>query len=232
MFADDSDSGNNIHTPPFAPRGSLTGPEADLINPPGPGHGSDDASLALLAADNMNWLYGEGPNQPPIGVPTYVSNLKCYVCPTTRNYVRPDAYCPVNPYGTLELYKFLCDLSAKGIDKNSTNGHSYEVFTTWHRYDLGSGKVPRRTLRTVQSYVNANYKAGVSPGPAGVFTIMDRLEIHNGLNYENSPNPKDGHGLAGANVIFTDGHGGFVPKKKWTDVYLTSQDDSNPNNGR
>jgi prepilin-type processing-associated H-X9-DG protein len=61
---------------------------------------------------------------------------------------------------------------------------------------------------------------------------MDRLEVHAGINYENAPNKKDGHGIAGANVVFTDGHAQFVGGKRWYDVYRTSQDDSMPNDGK
>jgi prepilin-type N-terminal cleavage/methylation domain-containing protein len=224
MFAEDSDTGNNFITPPFAPRGSLTGPVANG------GHGSADGTQAQLANDDLNWLYGLSATQPP--KPSYIPAVKTFVCPTTRNNVRLDAFDPVNPQGTLDILKLLYDLEYKGSDRNSTNGHSYEVFGFWHRYDLGSGKFPRRTLQTVQTYVNFNYKPGAVPGPSGIFTIMDRLEPHAGLNHENAPNARDGHGLAGANVVFTDGHGQFVNGRIWQDVYRTSEDDNLPNNGK
>ena len=83
----------------------------------------------------------------------------------------------------------------------------------------------------MQTYQNVNYNKGSAPGPSGIFTIMDRLEIHAGANYENAPNAQDGHGLAGANVVFCDGHAQFVPTKKWYDVYRTSEDDPNVNDG-
>jgi prepilin-type N-terminal cleavage/methylation domain-containing protein len=223
MFAEDSDAGNNSITQPFAPRGSLTGSLA------GGGHGIQDGSQAQLADDDLNWLYGLSPTAPGSG---YVSNPKTFICPTTKNSIRTDAYDPVNPQGTLELYKLLYDVEHKAVNKESTTGHSYEVFGWWHRYDLGSGHFPRRTLQTVQTYQNANYAQGTAPGPSGVFTIMDRLEVHAGVNYENAPNPLDGHGMAGANVVFTDGHGQFVSAKRWQSVYRTSQDDSQDHDGQ
>ena len=61
---------------------------------------------------------------------------------------------------------------------------------------------------------------------------MDRLEAHTGINYQNAPNPLDGHGRAGACCVFTDGHAQFVSGKRWYDVYRTSQDDSMPNEGK
>jgi prepilin-type N-terminal cleavage/methylation domain-containing protein len=223
MFAEESDTGNNNFIPPFAPKGSLTG---SLDNG---GHGTDDGSQAQLAGDDLNWLYGLSPTQPGGG---YIPNLKTFICPTTRNAIRTDAFDPVNPQGTLDLYKLLYDLEHKGVTKDSTNGHSYEVFGWWHRYDLGSGHFPRKTLQTIQNYHNANYAAGTVPGPSGVFTIMDRLEAHTGVNYENAPNPQDGHGMAGACVVFCDGHGRFVTAKQWQDVYRLSEDDNQPHDGQ
>jgi len=234
QFAEDSAAGNNYFSPPFAPKGSLTG---TLQNG---GHGTDDGSQAQLADDDVNWLYGLGETKPGGG---YIQNVKTFCCPTTRNEPRLDAYDPVNPQGTLNIFKLLIDLEYKAKDKNSVNGstdgpcpphggHSYEVFGYWHRYDLGSMHFPRRTLDTIQTYKNANYAPGMMPGPSGIFTIMDRLEYHAGVNNENAPNPLDGHGLAGANVVFTDGHGQFVAAKRWYDVYRTSEDDSQLNDGK
>lgn len=225
MFADDSDSGNNFIAPPFAPRGSLTG---SLANG---GHGSDDGEQTQLQDDDLNWLYGFSDfNMNPVNT-RYVNNLKTFVCPTTRNGVYTTNTAAINPQGTTEVFKVLQDLLNKAVDKDATFGHSYEVFGWWHRYDLGSKKFPRRTLRTVQTYVNANYAVGTPPGASRVFTIMDRLEPH-GDNYENAPNRHDGHGLAGANVVFTDAHAQFVKTAKWQDVYRTSEDDNSAHNGQ
>jgi prepilin-type N-terminal cleavage/methylation domain-containing protein/prepilin-type processing-associated H-X9-DG protein len=233
MFAEDCDNGSGYISPPFAPKGSLTGPLVDgppsnLVNING-GHGTDDGTQQELETDDVNFLYGLSSTQPPKG---YVSNPKSFVCPTTKNVVLTDQFTPVNPDGTQDFIKLLSDLGGKAKDKNDTSGgHSYEVFGWWHRYDLGSGHFPRKTLQRVQTYQNANYNPGSAPGPSGIFTIMDRLEAHSGANYENAPNALDGHGLAGANAAFCDGHAQFVPAKKWWDVYRTSEDDNNVNDG-
>jgi prepilin-type N-terminal cleavage/methylation domain-containing protein len=236
LFVEDSDSGNNIISPPFAPRGSLTGNLDNgqtIING---GHGADNGTAAQQASDDLNWLYGLGGAQP-----SYVRNLKTFNCPTTKNVVRDDAFNPVNPEGTLELFKLLTDLCDNAKDRDTPNGpfpaggHSYEVFGWWHVYNYGSiglNGFPRKTVQTIQAYRNKNYNPGTTPGPSGIFTILDRLEAHAGLNYENAPNKLDGHGVAGANVVFTDGHGQFVNAKRWQDVYLTSEDDSQPNDGK
>jgi len=61
---------------------------------------------------------------------------------------------------------------------------------------------------------------------------MDRLQTHPNHSFsgENIPNPYDGHGADGANVIFTDGHATYVKHNKWQDMYKTSEDDPS-NNG-
>jgi prepilin-type processing-associated H-X9-DG protein len=90
---------------------------------------------------------------------------------------------------------------------------------------------PRKTLQTVQTYRNHNYNPGSISGPSGVFLIIDRLQPHTG-NYENAPNKFDGHGMAGANAVFADGHAQFISAKRWEDAYKQSEDDNQPNDGK
>jgi prepilin-type N-terminal cleavage/methylation domain-containing protein len=230
MFAEDSDAGNNLFAPPYAPRGSFTGnlvAEDPNNSPLNGGHTATDGTSAQMRSDDLNWLFGIGLSQP-----SYIRNLRTFTCPTTRNFVSGTNRVATNPEGTLDAYSLLKDLCNKAKDKDAISGHSYEVFGWWHRYDLGDNKFPRKTVTAVQTYQNANYKIGQAPGPSGIFTIIDRLEPHAGVNWENAPNPLDGHGIAGANVIFTDGHGQFVSGRRWQDVYRTSEDDNQPNDGK
>jgi prepilin-type N-terminal cleavage/methylation domain-containing protein/prepilin-type processing-associated H-X9-DG protein len=236
MFAEDSDNGNNMITPPYAPKGSLTG---NLVNKSqqaiNGGHGTD-GNTDQQASDDLNWLYGFNSQSEKPGR-GYVPNLKTFVCPSTKNSPRDNAFNPINPEGSLDVVKLIYDLGDSAQDRDTPNGpaphggHSYEVFGWWHRYDL-NGIFPRKTLSTVQTYRNVNYNPGMAPGASGIFTIMDRLEAHTGLNWENSPNKLDGHGKDGANVVFADGHAKFITGKKWQDVYRTSEDDSKPNDGK
>jgi prepilin-type N-terminal cleavage/methylation domain-containing protein/prepilin-type processing-associated H-X9-DG protein len=223
MFADDSESGNgfSLFSSPNSPNGVLTG---SLL---GTGSGND-GSTGAIADDDLNYLYGiNGADRPGKG---YISNLKSFICPTTRNVIHDDQYKPFNPPGTVDIVQRLLDLTHAATSRDDANGgHSYEVFGWWHRYDL-SGKAPRKTLRSVQTYQNVNYKPGQIPGPSGIFVIMDNLRPHTG-NYENALNKADGHGMAGANVAFVDGHGQFISTRRWYDVYRTSEDDSMPENG-
>jgi prepilin-type N-terminal cleavage/methylation domain-containing protein len=223
LFAEDSDSGNSLISPPFAPKGSLTG---CLLNG---GSGTYDGTQAQMADDDLNWLYGLSATQPPS--PSYVPNPKVFVCPTTKNTIDMTAFDTVVPQNYNGSFKLLYDLEHKALNRDAVKGHSYEVFGWWHRYDLPSMQRPRRTLQSVQIYQNVNYSPGIKPGPSKIFTMMDRLEVHAGINYENAPNPLDGHGLKGATAIFTDGHAEFVPRIRWQDVYKTSEYDPNVNDG-
>lgn len=243
LFAEDSSVGNNPFYPNAAPRGSLTG-TIQNVTPGGVGTHVDDGMSSQMADDDMNWLFGLSPVQTTKGY--YVPNPQVFICPSTQNTIRLDQFLFVQwPSGAqVNLYHPLTDLNHKAADKNAPNGHSYEVFGFWHWYN-GGGKFPRKTISTVQSHVNQNYPTmsvfyppgtaqapgTVKPGPSKIFTIMDRLEVHAPYK-ENAPNPQDGHGLLGANCVFTDGHAQFVPYRSWTDTYLTSEDDSDGNNGR
>lgn len=219
MFANDTDEGNSVIA---GPRGMLTG---TLM-----GNGGlppDQGTQQQMSDDDLNWLYGVGPGA------SYVPNLKSFVCPATRNFVNPAFKATINMGGA--LLSTFTDLSNKATDKNATNGHSYEVFGFWHRYDLGFR--PRKTLQSVQTYINgvtypgSSRFPGTQPGPSRVFVLMERLQPH-ANNYENAPNALDGHGPEGANVCFADGHAEFVVSKKWYETYSIGTDDTSANQGK
>lgn len=217
MFAEDSANGNNLIA---SPRGALTGPL--FITDPSP-----------LANDEMVWLNTFGGDQP-----TYIATLKTFVCPSTKNGVRPAsiAFTSYSPPGSLTIYKLPADLVDKGTDKNDTTGHSYEMFSSWHKYSASAASQVRRTLQSVSTYRNNSTQrpevSGIIPGPSQIFTIMDRLEAHAGINYENTPNVRDGHGIIGANCVFTDGHAQFTSAKRWYKMFSLSQDPDNTTDGK
>jgi len=113
--------------------------------------------------DDMNWLF-----------PTYVPNVKSFICPATRNNVRtgpgdgaavtattPDPRTPndsgVSPYqerlhgGT----KYLFDLLDNAAGKNGTNGHSYEMagWANARRASGVAGAMIRKTQSVAAAYV-------------------------------------------------------------------------------
>ncbi len=220
MFATDADEGNVIFS---GPRGMLTGTFKDNGGKP-----PDEGVQAQMADDDLNWLHGVG-----AGSQSYVSATKSFVCPTTKNFVNPNFSSTMVYNGS--VVKILTDLSSKALNKNSTNGHSYEVFGFFHTYPP-SPYFERKSLLSVQTHKITTSRlpsmAGSIPGPSRVFTMTDRLEVHSGQNYENAPNALDGHGIDGANAVFADGHAQFINSKSWTEAYLISEDDTSANQGK
>lgn len=226
MFADDHSQGNSIF---LGPRGSLTGTML--------GTGSSLGTQAEMSDDDLNWLRGVGGNSI-----VYIATLKTFICPATKNGIDPNARSTViyPPFPNINAASVtvLNDLRDKGTDKNDTTGHSYEVFGFWHTYSPPPGQppntFPRKTLQNVQKHLNlstSNPKIkNTHSGPSDIFAIMERLELQRPggvqINYENAPNPLDGHGLDGANAVFVDGHAEFISSKKWYDRYSMSEDDS------
>jgi prepilin-type N-terminal cleavage/methylation domain-containing protein/prepilin-type processing-associated H-X9-DG protein len=180
---------------------------------------ADDDSLGRLtgslkttpkevqADDDLNWLY-----------PEYISSLGTFVCPSTRNSISNN---PVNGW--------IKDLGNNAGDKE-TSGHSYEVFNCWQPVNTAD-PYPRKTQRNVGTYTWQNTFApyteqgGFGGGPVGIFILFDMMEPHGrAWTYENSPNPYDGHGKDGGNVVFADGHASWVSVKKWREAIIKSQD--------
>lgn len=184
---------------------------------------------ALQADDDLNWLY-----------PTYIKSPKSFVCPSTHNTVsvnNPGDIAtpppPAVPY-VLDLKNKAVPSSPGGGDSNERRGHSYEVFGAWHNPNNPTlGPYPRKTQKSVVTYANANQgQAGHSPypgekvGPSGIFLIFDQMEPHAALGWpwENWPNPYNNHGKDGGNVVFCDGHAGWIGVKRWRDAISSSED--------
>jgi prepilin-type processing-associated H-X9-DG protein len=77
---------------------------------------------------------------------------------------------------------------------------------------------------TAYAHINAPYK-DQKFGPVNIFIVLDAVEDQGTIfPYENRPNPYNGHGRDGANVAFADGHGAWIPLKRWQDSYTMSED--------
>ncbi len=232
QFVEDTSQGNSIFVQgPLYPGnpGIYTG----LISPSSTTPGWDPGIQGQMAEDDLNYLHGVGPDSP-----SYVPALKTFTCPSTKNIIDPAK--KTSSLWNGRIITVWDQLSNKATDKMKQDGHSYEVFGYWHTY--AAGTFPRKTEAKVQTRrlkYSVNTKVhpepsgvdGALPGPANTFTIMDRLEDHDGPGgySENAPNPRDGHGKDGAVVSFCDGHAAYVSSKKWYDVYSLSEDDSSGN---
>jgi prepilin-type N-terminal cleavage/methylation domain-containing protein/prepilin-type processing-associated H-X9-DG protein len=168
------------------------------------------------ADDDLNWLY-----------PGYISTLRSFICPTTRNFIRE-----TNFYTTLyngRIMTFVTDLdnNAVGGGNNRNPGHSYEVFGNWKSATAG---YPRKTQNSVIHYAHQNINfRGMVVGASDTFIIIDAMEPHaaQGWPHENWPNPYDGHGKEGGNVVFADGHVEWIGKARWNYRYEMSEDEDN-----
>jgi prepilin-type N-terminal cleavage/methylation domain-containing protein/prepilin-type processing-associated H-X9-DG protein len=173
-------------------------------------------ATAIQADDDLNWLY-----------PTYIPAIKTFVCPSTQNYIRLDIpRVPVVVNGVTIPQIF--DLQASAQDNKVSPGHSYEVWGSWQP----NSTYPRRTQKSVLSYQYQNtfppytQAGGSAGGASGAILMFDKMEPHpaQGWSYENSPNPWDGHGVEGGNAAYADGHANWIPKKRWRDAVVKSQD--------
>ena len=162
------------------------------------------------ADDDLNWLY-----------PNYIANIKSFICPSTRNFIDPTI-----KYNTLYQGKIITKLThlddnAPGGGNSTMPGHSYEVFGNWKSGPRG---YPRKTLNSVQVYKHSlSYFANMVVSPSDTWIIMEALEPYDGK--ENWPNPRDGHGVEGANVVFADGHAEWIRRNQWNQRYLMSEDE-------
>ena len=110
--------------------------------------------------------------------------------------------------------------------KNSTNGHSYEVFAY-----MGPQHEVLKTQSSVNSYAhryNAFGLRDVVPGPSRTWLMVDGDDkipsIPSSIN--DYPDASNNHGADGANATFCDGHAEWIPRRKYLEVYETSQDEN------
>jgi prepilin-type N-terminal cleavage/methylation domain-containing protein/prepilin-type processing-associated H-X9-DG protein len=159
--------------------------------------------------DDLNWLY-----------PRYVSNLKSFVCPSTKNIIDPKLTSPYGDNGETYLH----DLAAAADTKNDLNGHSFEVKGNIR---ISSGPTVREKFtqnltvtQVLKYYANA---LGVRPGPSGLWFIQES-DGQVAPNINNEPDALDAHGKDGSNFAYCDGHAAWVTRKKWRHNYNVGRD--------
>jgi prepilin-type N-terminal cleavage/methylation domain-containing protein/prepilin-type processing-associated H-X9-DG protein len=171
--------------------------------------------VQVQADDDLNWLF-----------PKYVENVNSFICPSTRNSVRATVTYTTLINGTLVKKVTDLDDNAPGGGRSTNPGHSYEVFGAWK--NMSAGYV-RKTQRSINDYQhrNANFLNRVISS-SDTFLIIDAMEKHTApWDRENWPNPFDGHGPEGGNVVFADGHAEWIGKGAWNQRYLMSEDEDN-----
>lgn len=141
--------------------------------------------VRVNADDDLNWLY-----------PDYVSNLRSFVCPSTRNDVRTNT---LTVFGTGQ--RLVTDLRNNAVNKDALTGHSYEV--------LGSVRGNKLTESFLESYALkfAAGLVGMRPGTSQFWIFFDADD--SGSNNQQDKN--DNHNGDGANVAFCDGHVEWLP---------------------
>ena len=146
--------------------------------------------VSTYADDDLNWLF-----------PAYISNLKSFMCPSTRNEVTNDVVNllpnDTGPYGPgnsgVRLYsdrmhgntRYVKSLLENAHGKSDPYGHSYEVsgyFCGENGGRIDDSHNVRKTQRSVLSHVYATpqggtkyayYKDGRRASPSEVWIIYD-----------------------------------------------------------
>jgi prepilin-type N-terminal cleavage/methylation domain-containing protein/prepilin-type processing-associated H-X9-DG protein len=213
-------------------------------------YADDDAKKAFSGTgnyidDDLNWLF-----------PRYVSNLKSFICPSTKNAVKDQRFnlpagfdpapSPFNQTGVAYTERihdntfYVPDLLNNADGKNGTVRHSYEVAGFFNGVGGPAAKL-RKTQNSVVTYKyqynNTVYPAtakvnffGQKASPTDVWIIVESDDVANPADstrqYDDYPEKGDNHGDLGNNVIFCDGHAEWVPRKKYLRSFFLGTDES------
>jgi prepilin-type N-terminal cleavage/methylation domain-containing protein len=217
-------------------------------------YGDDDVKGALsgtlnYADDDMNWLY---PQYIP-AINTFLCPATKNSVPTTN--ALPVTATMVDPLGRtfntsgVATYSerlhgnttYLPFLTRASTGKNGTLYHSYDMAGyLFGRTAAGNNPNPvRKTFNTVSGYnyqldlrgsgTFSTYNArGQRGGPSDIWLMYDLDDRDAGdpsRQNEDYPDPGDNHGADGNNVVFTDGHAEWVPRKRWMQSWFRGTDE-------
>lgn len=148
--------------------------------------------------------------------PAYLSNVKTFVCPSTRNQIRPNLV-----DGTGKLIDLGETCHGDRLSKVYQYGHSYEFF----------GKFQKAPYADV-------YKSPKTILPIGSTKVVIVLDADDNLpapypvNRNNRPDAVNNHGKKGWNWGFADGHAEWVTAlqtyQKLLDGFMTSGTEYGP----
>jgi prepilin-type N-terminal cleavage/methylation domain-containing protein len=166
--------------------------------------------------DDATWIYDSS-----------IQSLKCYVCPSTQNSVRPDT--AKKPFSNI---RYVIDLVNNAVNKN-TYGTSYEIFGTFStQLADGSSVSVKKTEKSISSKVITKYSAalGRRVSPTEVLLMLDADDSGSsglGSTHNNWPDKEDNHGAEGTCMNFCDGHAQWIKRKDYLNVLNLSQDSNN-----
>jgi prepilin-type N-terminal cleavage/methylation domain-containing protein len=156
---------------------------------------------------------GIGGDDAPVSFyPKFISNVRTFLCPSTRNKIRMEP----NRLGIIpDLQNTSNGDRLRGSRPNDPGGHSYETFGIFERDDPASG----RKLNGVRKN-----PATCLFDPTKIVLFLDADDelpyIPNDAN--NSPDPINNHGAKGWNWGFADGHAEWVTAKRTSDALFES----------
>ena len=149
--------------------------------------------------------------------PRYISNLKTFQCPNTRNEIRDNVY--ESPPNNDKLVDLKNQCKGDRISAHYKNGHSYEFFGFFEK-DPATGKNDNTIRKTPKS---------VQFGPTRVVIIVDADDTASDFpenKRNNRPDPPNNHGAKGWDWGFADGHAEWVRNietyQKLVDSFMTS----------
>ncbi len=209
-------------------------------------YADEDAKKALSGVvnygdDDLNWLF-----------PQYVSNLKAFQCPSTRNVVTNrtqgvSGQGPIAPIveGVPLSYEerlhgntlYVLPLIDNAAGLAGTTGHSYEVagfFCGQNGTATSSGRNVRKTQNSVNNHIYINqagtrYDYRSRRATASFVWIIydadDSISQGGGGANGDYPDPGDNHGSDGGNVVFADGHAEWVTQKKYVGSFILGTDE-------
>lgn len=167
------------------------------------------ANYRNIGDDDLNFLF-----------PSYVSVLKAFICPSSKNNVRTATVLDFATGQTL-VGDLRDNAQSPTPGKNGTNGHSYEV--------LGSitSANPTATNKVTQNFVynftlqRYSPLRGVKPGPSRIWLLLDTDDAApSGVLWDT----EDNHGNQGGNVAFCDGHSEWMSSKRRVVEYDITRD--------
>lgn len=199
------------------------------------------SGTANVSDDDLNWLYSR-----------YVSNLKSFICPSTKNKINPQrltipigyngnpTYAVPNDSGVPYLERvhdnsqYTPQLENNDLNgREGTAGHSYEM-AAYLNGTTGGLKV-RKTQNTIVSYTyqlnNTAYPQynfrGKKASPTDIWIIVESDDVGGTERpYDDYPDIGDNHGIEGGNIIFCDGHAEWVPRKKYMRSFFLGTDET------